>query len=1427
MLKRLMLCLCWALSAGPVHAALELYLPMEGRPGSVRSVNDAAVRGINGTVRAHEGGGPAYVGDVPAPLRQRSQTSLRTGDKALVYFKDGKQLKTAGDFSVSCWIKLLDGADKNQTLLQRTGSWSLSYAKAPHALEFAVRNGGKLEFELPASFRQGWHHLVLIRHDHRYRLYLDGQPVGEARELADPLTDGGQLYLGAGSTVGGSSLAAQLDELGIWSRALNEKNVADLFQGVGVPDIVDETKLARIATAEFPAEIPVKPLPTKLEPVKNGAPVAVIAVQKGNLHAELAAVVQRKLAAAWGVTFPIREVADHADGREHLILFGANNSNMLLRELAANRWVSEYTHGSELRVIPQVLDWNRGVIYFGGGSASQVEAAVDRFLARFPAPASLPIMADLEKAPAYRPAGEYYDEIIRIFADQDRDKPARVTNGPLLQLLAAYRDTCDDRYAGVMGQAVSLMLEKYDAGKLSNRNRPQTFTFYQIPQFLFLIENSPAFNAKHRRDAAELMRRFVEDAMDYWELATPAKMYAQGQTGYLTNHYNFAARSAYHASRYLLDRHDYRPARYWQAVADHVFAGVQDHPISPEDAAGYHFLVYRIFTNHALASGKYDIDFFRNERYREAVDFAKMITNHLGYTPGYGDAAAIGNSSHYPLLRDALDILGDRESEYLLTLIAKRSGGSFYQETIDAMGLSPELPPPANPKYLGMNAIKLNKFLLEQNRSYPDFKRPVLNKAIFRSGWDDQAGFLAINGLTGAPHGHDDAAGICQYIKGDHVWLFEGHYINRHAEDHNVLNVIRDGEVPDRRRYFKTNLNMAAQIVAEAQQSDRGFALLSLLLENYNGIDQYRRIAWEKDGGFWVVDAAVARQPGDYTLINQFRSTGRVEETPQGVLITQERSDHPAVPHRLAISEGGGSGKTRFARLETCSGRANTVLPGYRYSDRITKSLLQRQGRKMVPGDTVYFFNYLSPLAGDAAGTEVRKLADNAFLAIDGMFPRLAVIGQLELPELTIDADACFIGPRGLLAENAKAIVIGGRRIAVKSGPTMVIDFGSELDREAVKRTLSGLAASAAQAVPNQPLPAVDAPEKQFASTLSFDHPVSALALDDRAVAVGLTDGTFKLLDFNGKTIAERKFNQRICAIAHIAAGAKSRWMIGVSGPKIDSTKEVSDGELYALDDAGNELWRRTIPFYWGRYGNVTTIFPAYLDGPDAAPAIIAGAESWTYFAFDPDGRQRWLARCTHGASGGAAGDLTGDGKDEIFIGNESYPHAIVDAEGKELKKTTFSPHDVDAKIIDLNGDGKLEIVVGRYDGYLYVDGLGDNPLIGRQLNIGGQPKNIVPLNDQRHRLAVAAFTGVVTFVGSDLKRTGHMVLPAPVTAMAARGDRVYAVAMDGYVYELEPVGIKAKFPFRYHPDAAEPPRAAGNGRRLAVSSDRNLYLLP
>ncbi|MGE4563955.1 MAG: hypothetical protein AB7F32_03715, partial [Victivallaceae bacterium] len=985
----------------------------------------------------------------------------------------------------------------------------------------------------------------------------------------------------------------------------------------------------------------------------------------------------------------------------------------------------------------------------------------------------------------------------------------------------AYRDTGDDRYAEVFGKMTKMMLDQYEAKLPLSRNSPPTFEFHQYPQYLEAVEQSPKWTAADSRNAAELIRKALEHTMDYYEMKTPSKMFDEGQVGYLTNHYNFAARTTYNNSRYLLDRYNYEPAKYWQAVAKHVFAGVENSPLSPEDAGGYQFLVYRIFTDYALSSGNYDLSFFKRPVYRDYVRYTKGIFNHLGYTPGYGDANPTGMASGFTVLKEAVDILNDDEAEFLLNWIAERSGTEFYKTAIDEMNLRRDLPPPG-PKsdLIGLNVFELDK-ARQKLCNYPDFSRPVVSKAIFRSSFGDNADFLAFNGQAGAPHGHDDPTGISQYIRGNRLWLFEGDYIKRHAENHNMVNIIRNGNVHDRRRNIM-NQSSAAQLTGSLETADRQAATLSMLLADYNGIDLLRHVGWDGGDGFWVVDEMTAKMPGNYILQSQLRTTGKVSEDPQGAVVAQKTDSTGKETDRLSIRAGDGAVNYLYSEMETCHGRPLTVLPGYHYSDRATRTLLTRREVKLAAGEKSFFFNFIEPFSskkGKTSPVELVRLAPNAAAASEDGKIQLAIAGAWSAPEISVDADVCFITPRGILARKVRKLEVAGKSF---SGDVAQTWAESGLDAAKVNAILAAAVAKGEKAAKLAPRK-VDVPETAPALTLSFPAPVTAEAMTKNTLAVGLADGTFALYGFDGKRLFERKFAQEISLVAPIEADGELLYIVGVRAKRIDSITEVADGEVYCLNADGKERWKATIPAFARRYGDVSTVFPARLDGKGKPISVIVGTEAQRYFAFDLAGKERWAYQCTHGATGGAAGDLDGDGRDEIFAGNEYYYHDIISPDGKQLQRRTTSPWDAYGLIADLNGDGKNEVFAARYDGYLYTETLGENPLSGKVLNLGGQPTGLVKTADG---LAAASWSGTVTFVAPDLSRRSFVTMPGPLTGLAPVRDGLWTACLDGFAYKLGADGVKLRAATGYNPAALRRMNVISNGEVAAVTSDCKVTLL-
>ena len=205
--------------------------------------------------------------------------------------------------------------------------------------------------------------------------------------------------------------------------------------------------------------------------------------------------------------------------------------------------------------------------------------------------------------------------------------------------------------------------------------------------------------------------------MGYWEMKTSIELYRTETLQYQTNHYCFAARTVGNIARYLACRTDAAGMDYFRAVAAHVFEGVRPYPLSPEDAAGYQYLVYRIFTDYMLSTGKAEEGLFRSEAFQYFSDYAKMSFNHLGYTAGYGDANLLGMRGAFVPLFEVYEMTRDPEALAILSLVRRtlEEKSGFYWDKVREWNIPEDLPAPADPRFLG-----LRTFCVDERRQSGD-----------------------------------------------------------------------------------------------------------------------------------------------------------------------------------------------------------------------------------------------------------------------------------------------------------------------------------------------------------------------------------------------------------------------------------------------------------------------------------------------------------------------------------------------------------------------------------------------------------------------------------------------------------------------------------------------------------------------------------
>jgi hypothetical protein len=1065
----------------------------------------------------------------------------------------------------------------------------------------------------------------------------------------------------------------------------------------------------------------------------------------------LAEKVRQLLKSKWGVELPIRRVASHDDGRENLILCGRGMANILSRELAANQQIVRDIQGAELRILPEALDWKRGVVYLGGRDDAEVLSAAAALLKRYPRPEQLKFTIDvLHKGGATAPDAPVAKAKAH-FAGHEARKISVALDTYLREAFENYRATGDDRHVRAFSEILGLVFALYPSDLAASALAP-TFEFYLFPQYLYLIENSPAFTDADRVQSAEFIRAVVEKALDSFQLIEPAKSYAAGRQDFYTNHYCFASRTAAVSARYLLSRYDYAPAKYFLAVGENTFEGVRKCPLSPEDAGGYQYLVYRICMDYLLSAGKFDPALLASPEFKEYLEYAKSLINHLGYTPGYGDAYPTGMRGPFDLLHDVVEATGDEESARLLSLIMRtveRSETAVVRRCRE-WGVKPDLPLIDDPRFRGLRTLTVNP-ARQQILGLVETARPKLDKAVFRSSWQPDAEFLAVNGLNGSPHGHDDAIGISQYLVGPHLWLFEGDYIRRAVEDHNLLSIIRNGVGLNRQRDRVPALERFAQITGQAQNAEKTMALLSLVIEKCNGVDYLRHIGWEAGGGLWVIDELRAVEPGDYRFVSRWRTTGELADHVQGVTVRQLPLPNDGGLSAFSIAEGTGAAAFGYSEFERTHGRGNGTLLGYAASDGVTRTRLYWKDAALAAGQKSFFVQYFRAVPGEKpAAVNIEEIAPGVYAAGTGADRSTIAVGD----------GVVFASRRGTLALPADAKVPVAANMA------------------------------AGTARPNQ-LPALPAGAAVSKGALlaECDAPISAVAAAANGFAVGLENGEFLLLDREGKVKMKKKLPGEVSAIAAIPTPEGERFVVGCRPADV---KEISAGTLHVLDASGREWWRKELLPFRRRPGTPTTIFTARLAGKDQDPAIVVGIEGWHYYAFDFAGKQLLAKEVTHGATVGVAGDFDGDGRDEIYGGVEYYWREIFDGQGKTLTRTTSrttSPWDLAAVFGAVPAGGPKQVFAARSDGFLYVDVPDGSAAKTWNVRLPGPARGLALLPDQ---VAAATINGYITLVNGDGKVTRTIQLPAPLTGLAAQGKLLYAPGLDGRVYAVDPAAARA-----------------------------------
>ena len=1377
---------CALLALGTtVSADMQTYFTFEGAPGPfsghLKSVGDgssfARLR-VNTNPASNQA--PELVADTPAPLASRSKTALEV-NRGLTWIKylKGGEYTFAPEFSLNFWFKADKAPESTIFLATFNKSWRLGYTPSNNRFYYQNLAAGEKEYSTVVPFPTGsWNMLTVTGKPGQLNFYLNGKAIGR-RTLKKALVPSIELFVGNGAAFDKTWFDGRIDDLSLWDNCLDAKTISELYQGMDPTPFLRKKKLppgviARTFTKSLGKDFkPYEPV-REFALAKDDQPVAAIVKADAGDFVGFEPKLQEALRSAWGVTFPVLTFAEARQAGKPMIFFGRSNGNMGLRRLAGNQQIDHTQKGSEVRVMPQTLDWGVGTVFLGGTNEDEVLQGVKELTERFPQPEAMRFFIRTEGFRNHTAPADFPEQMVKKLEEHYRNPPDYIPNQSAVRLfrepVGLFRQTGDPVYARAFAAMLKGFMAHYDKAQ-NARNTPPSFTFHEFPWMLSLVEQSDAFTAEDRALAAEICRKVIENCMDYWEMAGPMNAYESQKPEYFTNHPIFASRSVWFAAEYLWRHYRFEPAKYWMAVSEYAMAGIAPHQIGPEDAVGYQYICYRNFITYAIGSGKYDSDFFNTPEFRNYIRYVKSQYSHLGTMAGFGDASPLGNISAFPVLGYAVDLFGDREAESLLALIYRNAPKGVLRSMIRNLGIDGTMPLAMGDDLLGLNVFPMDRFRLELRKA-PKFPLPVLDKAFFRNSWDPRDGeFLVLSGISSAPHGHFDVNALALYTRGAHHWLVEGDYIRKNPEEHNTLTIRENGRHV---RPKATSSGALAQIRHAGQLPSHKLAATSTLAAKYGGLDWTRDVVFEPDFGLLVLDELTANRPGDFLAECRWRLLGDwAQSDAQSVSLTQRPAEENDRFAALAISEGTGAERQTVSQFDEGHQNKDGYYLSYPHAGPETRVLTQRHQNRLQTGESLRFLNVIG-----ATPQQIRRIGEKAWCITspDGTV-RGIVAGTFRGKDVQVEADRLYFGPRGLIAFGATALRLG----PIQWSSAEKQDLFLEAD-ERFPQAAAALAALAGDILPAATPRMPDAP---VIAGVAREMPAAVTALTAASggvFGVGMEDGQFQIVDARGRTQWETRLPGRVSAAAAVpGADGKICWAVAAA----PTAERPDNGELYAFDGSGRELWHRTIRQFQSRNGTIKTLFPAHIGGQNA---LIAGAENWHYYAFSPDGKELWKRQVYHGATVGAARDLDGDGEDEILAGTEYYYHQLLGPDGQVLFQRNTDPWTLALGIADLDGDGKPEGLFGRTDSRIHVMTPLDRGRDSRHkpLQLGGLPVGITGLlAGTQAKFAAATANGDVVFVDGAMQIVATTALPGQLLGMADTGKSLAVQSADGNLYFL------------------------------------------
>ncbi|MCD6360993.1 MAG: PQQ-binding-like beta-propeller repeat protein, partial [Armatimonadetes bacterium] len=254
--------------------------------------------------------------------------------------------------------------------------------------------------------------------------------------------------------------------------------------------------------------------------------------------------------------------------------------------------------------------------------------------------------------------------------------------------------------------------------------------------------------------------------------------------------------------------------------------------------------------------------------------------------------------------------------------IARHARGNSYDPLGQRYYCGFDPRPPAD--QTGVQVARLPRPSYDHAARNPSYPTPpnlpweeCFDKLSLRAGLEREDEYLLLDGFGRGNHMHFDANAIIRYAAGGEPLLVDAEYIKNAPKYHNSMVIIRDGSA---------ELTPAVTGLRYAEMLD-SCGVTSTWLTDYNGTKWTRNILWLPGDYMVVTDEVEALEAGDYTLRCCWRPWG--DATLEGNLLTVEHK-----PMRLTVANVGESVNSRLEYM-----RAVEKMPIWRLSQQVSRPM--------------------------------------------------------------------------------------------------------------------------------------------------------------------------------------------------------------------------------------------------------------------------------------------------------------------------------------------------------------------------------------------------------------------------------------------------------------------------------------------------------